>query len=136
MNYLLDTCVVADFFKKHPSVIQQFKSLSPTQIHISSITFFEVEYGLKLNSVREKKIRPAWEKLLEVIDVTSFTPGDAIEAGRIRAELKKKGTLTDPYDLLLAGIAAKREWTFVTSNVKEFNRVEGIALENWHTLSN
>jgi tRNA(fMet)-specific endonuclease VapC len=58
MNYLLDTCVVSDFFKKIPSVIENFKRLSPKQIHISAITVMEIEYGLNLHKEREKKNTP------------------------------------------------------------------------------
>ena len=53
MNYLLDTCVVSDFFKKTPQVIAPFQQISPENIHISSITVMEIEYGLRFNAERE-----------------------------------------------------------------------------------
>ena len=55
MNYLLDTCTISYFFKKNHSVIRHLESVTPMQIHLSAITFFEVEYGLKLNPKGKEK---------------------------------------------------------------------------------
>jgi len=131
MNYLIDTCVVSDFFKKIPAVVNRFKQLSPRQIHISSITVMEVEYGLRLNPEREKKIRPLWEQLLAYIQVVPFSHDSAESAASIRSELKNAGLLIGPYDILIAGTAIANNMVMVTSNVKEFNRVSEITVEDW-----
>ena len=57
MSYLLDTCVVSDFFKRIPSVVKHFEQLSPNDIFISSLTVMEIEYGLALNPKLAKKIK-------------------------------------------------------------------------------
>jgi len=36
-----------------------------------------------------------------------------------------------PYDLLIAGLARSQNITLVTNNTKEFERVDGLRLENW-----
>ncbi|MFI5343309.1 MAG: PIN domain-containing protein [Chlamydiales bacterium] len=92
MNYLLDTCVISDFFKKIDSVVKHFKNLSSSQIHISMITVMEIEYGLKLNEEREKKIRPIWQALLEQINVITVCHQCAIATANIRAKLKSQGS--------------------------------------------
>lgn len=131
MNYLIDTCVVSDFFKKIPSVVENFKRLSPKQIHISSITVMEIEYGLNLHKEREKKIRPLWEQLLKYTQVTSFSHACAVSAAAIRSQLKSAGQPISAYDILIAGTAIANDMVMVTSNLKEFNRVSGMTVEDW-----
>jgi len=51
--------------------------------------------------------------------------------GRIRARLAQAGSLIGPNDLVIAAIAVVHGATLVTNNIREFNRVEGLALEDW-----
>ena len=134
MNYLIDTCIISDFFKKHPVVIEKFKQLSPQQIHISSITVMEIEYGLNLNAEREKKIRPLWEQLRKHTSIISFSYACAVSAASIRSQLKNQGLLIGPFDILIAGSAMANNMIMITANLKEFKRVSGIKIENWRTV--
>lgn len=131
MKYLLDTCTISDFFKKTPSVITHFENVLPKQIHISTITVMEIEYGLKLNSEREKKIRPLWETLLNHIQVVPFSNNCAVASSTLRSQLKTAGLLIGPYDILIAGTAFAYDFIVVTSNLKEFNRLTEIKVEDW-----
>jgi tRNA(fMet)-specific endonuclease VapC len=60
-----------------------------------------------------------------------FDEAAASESAVIRAELEKRGTPIGPFDLLIAGIAQSMDMTLVTNNIKEFNRVKKLKLENW-----
>ena len=51
--------------------------------------------------------------------------------GRIRAQLRRDGALIGANDLLIAAHALAAGCTLVTNNVREFERVEGLAVENW-----
>lgn len=131
MNYLLDTCVVSDFFKRNPAVIRHFDAISPDNVHISSVTVMEIEYGLKQNFEREIKIRPLWKNLLKYIHVISYSPQCATASALIRAELKNKGLPIGPYDILIAGSSLAHNMILVTSNLNEFKRIPHISIENW-----
>ena len=133
MNYLLDTCIISDFFKKIYPVLKHFEKLSPTQIHISAVTAMEIEYGLRLFEQREMKTRPIWESLLKQIKVVPFCPHCAIATADIRSQLKKLGLPIGPYDSLLAGTALAHDMIMVTSNLREFNRIEEITIEDWRS---
>jgi len=50
--------------------------------------------------------------------------------GRPKSKLKKEGQLIGPIDLLLAAQALNRGLIFVTNNIKEFERIENLNLEN------
>ena len=60
-----------------------------------------------------------------------FDDDAAIVYGRIRADLRSKGTPIGPNDLMIAAIALVHDATLVTHNVKEFARVNGLSLEDW-----
>jgi tRNA(fMet)-specific endonuclease VapC len=62
--------------------------------------------------------------------VVEFDREDAVEAGRIRAELALAGTPIGPYDVLIAGQAKARGLT-LTRNLREFDRVRGLRVQNW-----
>lgn len=131
MRYLLDTCVISDFFKKIPSVKERFESISPERIHISSITFMEVEYGIRLNVERGRKIQPLWIDLLKRIEVIPYSPQCAVASAFIRAGLKNKGLPIGHYDVLIAGTSLAHNFTMVTSNMGEFKRIPELTIENW-----
>ena len=64
----------------------------------------------------------------------SLLPFDDVAAskfGEIRANLEKEGQVIGGYDMLIAAHALAKELILVTNNADEFNRVEGITLENW-----
>lgn len=131
MAYLLDTCIVSAFFRKHEYVIEKLKSLAPDDIKISSITVMEIEYGLELNPALRPRLDPLWQSFQNQVETLSFSKSDGVHAAHIRSALKKEGRPIGPYDILLAGTARNYNLIFVTDNISEFIRVEGLLVQNW-----
>lgn len=131
MKYILDTCIVSHFFRKTPSVIEKMQAQEPRNICISSITQFEIEFGLGLNKEREKTLTPIWRSFLEKVAVLPFDSDCAKESAKIRSRLAKIGTPIEPYDTLIAGACLANKAICVTDNIKEFSRVESLSFENW-----
>jgi tRNA(fMet)-specific endonuclease VapC len=131
MTYLLDTCVISDFVKGLPAMLKRIKEISPDLIAISAISRMEIEYGLRLNPERARKIVPVLQAFLASISVLPFGETDAQAAGTIRAALRRQGNPIGSYDVLIAGTALAQGLTLVTSNTDEFSRVGGLALEDW-----
>lgn len=131
MKYLLDTCVVSDFIKGEKNTLDKIKKISPSDLAVSSISVMEINYGLALNPARARNIGKIIQDFLSALSVIDFNNEDASEAAIIRAYLKEKGCPIGSYDVLLAGTALNRQLIFVSSNTSEFNRVEGLILENW-----
>lgn len=131
MRYLIDTCIVSYFVRGEHRILEHIKSTPPNEICISTITQMEIEFGLALNAVRAKKIRPVMHHFLGSINILPFTNDDAHYAANIRAKLQKLGNPIGAYDVLLAGCALSRDLIFVTANTKEFQRVNGLEIENW-----
>lgn len=131
MKYLLDTCIVSDFVKGQPSVLLRLKATAPNLIAISSITRMEIEFGLMRNAQRAAKLAPVIDAFLRSISTLPFDAADAQAAGAVRAALQTRGQPIGAYDVLIAGCALARGLIVVTSNVGEFERVNGLVVENW-----
>ncbi len=133
MKYLLDTCVISDFVKGVPNTLNQIKKTPPNELAVSSITVMEIQYGLLLNSERKRKIETIIHDLIGSITTLDYTSGDAAETACIRALLKQQGQPIGSYDILLAGVALNNQLIFVSSNIKEFNRIHDLKIENWRS---
>jgi len=48
-----------------------------------------------------------------------------------KARLKKAGNLLDDFDLLIGATAIANNLILVTKNVSDFNRLNGIEIEDW-----
>jgi len=131
MRYLLDTNICIYLIKRCPSeVFERFRQHSPQDVAISTITLFELQYGIEKSQYRQRS-EDALAKFLLPLNLINMDRSSAIEAAIIRAQLEKKGMPIGPYDLLIAGLARSLGMTLVTSNTKEFERVVGLHLENW-----
>jgi|WetSurMetagenome_2_1015567.scaffolds.fasta_scaffold49050_2 tRNA(fMet)-specific endonuclease VapC len=131
MKYLLDTCIISHFVKGTPSVLRKIKAISPNLLCVSSISCMEIEYGLNINPQRAIKIRPIVNMLLNSIQKLPYVEEDAIATANIRSFLKQQGTPIGHYDIMLAGCAQNRGLIMVTDNVREFQRVDNLIIENW-----
>lgn len=131
MKYLLDTCTISYFIRGEGNVIRNIQNTLPTDICISTITIMELEFGLQLNLIRAKKLRPILSALFDSIHILPFTFEDAHSAAVLRATLQKSGTPIGSYDVLLAGCALNRNLIFITGNNKEFKRVANLKVDDW-----
>jgi len=129
--YLLDTNICIYIIKKKPvDVLKTVKTKSKKDIYISSITVAELEYGVAKSRFPEKN-KIALIGFLSIFTILPFDDTDAVEYGIMRAELEKKGKIIGPMDLLLAAQAKKKRLIIVTNNTREFERLEGLKIENW-----
>jgi tRNA(fMet)-specific endonuclease VapC len=131
MEYLLDTNICIYIIKKKPTeVFEKFKNLTIGDVGISSITLAELQYGIEKSSNSEKN-REALEKFLTPIEIIDYGYEATVEYGKIRAELEKKGLPIGPLDILIASHAKSLDVILVTNNVREFERIAGLRIENW-----
>lgn len=130
-KFLLDTNICIYLIKNRPhEILETFRKYKPKDIAISSITVFELEYGIQKSQYPEQS-KKALSKFLSPLNMVMFDEAAASVSAIIRAELEKKGTPIGPFDLLIAGIARSMDITLVTNNIKEFNRVKKLKLANW-----
>jgi len=70
-------------------------------------------------------------EFLSRFKILEFTQTAAFEYGRIRYELKRRGVMIGPMDLLIAAHSIAENLTLFTNNEKEFRRVSHLRVENW-----
>lgn len=124
--YLLDTNIVIYFMKnQYHRLTEKLFSYNPTDLLISSITIFELEYGAE-KSRWGVKTRNRLAMFLAPFTTLPFDTADTVMAGKIRGYLEKNGQKIGPYDIQIAAQAVAHEITIVTHNTSEFKRVPGI----------
>jgi len=129
--YLLDTNICIYIIKKKPvDVLKTLKTKSKKNIYVSSITIAELEYRVAKSQFPEKN-KIALIEFLSIFNILPFDDIDAVEFGMIKTDLEKKGKIIGPMDLLIAGQAKSKKLILVTNNIKEFEIVEGLKIENW-----
>ena len=128
---MLDTNICIYIMKNKPEkVLRRFKEELNNGIGISSITLAELEYGMKHSSNPVQNER-ALLRFLVPLSVLPFGAGAASEYGAIRTFLQNNGTPIGPLDMLIAAHAKSEGLVMVTNNVREFERVPGLEIENW-----
>ncbi|MBK8815125.1 MAG: type II toxin-antitoxin system VapC family toxin [Methylococcaceae bacterium] len=131
MRYLLDTNICIYLIKKHPpEVLERFQQIQIKQLHISTITLFELYYGIEKNKSHQRN-SAALENFIAPLTIVDFTVESAKKAALIRHQLQIQGTPIGAYDIQIAAIALSENMTLLTNNIREFERVQGLKLDNW-----
>jgi tRNA(fMet)-specific endonuclease VapC len=129
--YLLDTNICIYIIKKKPvDVLRTLKTKSRKDIYISSITIAELEYGVAKSQFPERN-KIALIEFLSIFNILPFDDTDAVNFGITKTNLGKVGKTVGSMDLLIAAQAITKRLILVTNNTKEFERVEGLKMENW-----
>lgn len=134
MAFCLDTNVIIFALNRRRPLIAKRLSAelsAGTALLVPTVVLFELEYGLA-KSVRPEAARHVLDTFLAAgFEQPAFDADDAQEAADIRAYLESKGTPIGPFDYLIAAQARGRGATLVTTNLREFQRVPGLAVADW-----
>ena len=130
LRYLLDTNIAIFALRHRPPALQAHFVDARGQLSISSISVAELAFGAEKSS-RPSENQRAVDEFLALIDVIDFDSAAAAHSGQIRAALGAAGTPIGSYDTLIAGQARSRALVVVTNNVREFERVPGLLVEDW-----
>jgi len=129
--YLLDTNIVSYWMRGHQPLLDRIKSHSPRDLSIAAITLAEIYYGIEKSPAKKKERRTKIEQIRSILEIHPFDESAAAKYGVIRTQLEKKGVVISERDLQIASIAMANNLSVVTHNVKEFNRVEKLKVEDW-----
>ena len=130
LKYLLDTNIVIYTMKNRPQQVRRYFKAQQGRIGISSVTLGELVFGAEHSQQVERNLADI-EALTARLEVLPFDKAAAYHFGQIRAELYRTGRPIGPYDMMIAGHARAYGLKLVTNNVREFERVQGLVIENW-----
>lgn len=130
MKYLLDTNICIYVINHKPlHVFERFKQYQLGDLAISSITASELAFGVeKSGSERNKN---ALNKFLSPLDVLPYDEKAIWYYAQLRQQLQSTGQPIGSLDMLIAAHALALDTILVTNNLKEFERIDGLKLENW-----
>jgi tRNA(fMet)-specific endonuclease VapC len=136
--YLLDTDTLTHLHAGNSNVLERLKAVIDTEVGITIITKAEVlrgridylvkaESGASLLKAQELLFRT--ETLLNELLIIPIDRAASIEFDRLRdvSKFRKIGRA----DLLISSITLANRATLVTRNLRHFQQIPGLKLENW-----
>ena len=130
LKYLLDTNIVIYVLKRRPVEVLAVFNTNASRMAISSITLSELMYGAE-KSLNVNRNLEAIEEFVSHLDVLPYDAKASQHYGQIKATLERKGEIIGENDIHIAAHAISQGLILVSNNLKEFNRVPNLALENW-----
>ncbi|AUW59267.1 VapC toxin family PIN domain ribonuclease [Sphingobium sp. SCG-1] len=128
--FLLDTNILSDLIRHPQGVIaSRIAEVGETEIATSIVVAGELRYGAERHG--SSRLTAQLEAVLELLPTLPLGDGADIHYGRLRADLERRGTPIGANDMLIAAHALSLGATLVTDNVREFERVEDLAVANW-----
>ncbi|MGA6987758.1 MAG: type II toxin-antitoxin system VapC family toxin [Terriglobales bacterium] len=130
-RYMLDTDICSYIMKRsNDAVLKRLSTVPVSDVCISVITKSELVFGVEV-SPRRQQDAAALSAFLKYIQILDFPDEASLHYARIRAELRKSGTMIGANDLFIAAHARSLGLTLVTNNTREFGRVSRLVIENW-----
>lgn len=129
-EYMLDTNICIAVMKGRPEVRAKISRIDPAKIGISSIVLAELSYGV-WKSVQKERNKQAMAAFCSICSVWDWPAGAADKYGEIRAFLEQQGRVIGANDLLIAAHTRYLNAVLVTNNIREFERIPGLKIEDW-----
>lgn len=130
MSYLIDTDIIVYSLKGDEAVIDRFEETRNVAKVISVITCGELVYGARKSKHIQKNLATT-RRVSELFPMIPITGAILDIFGEIKAELSRKGLTVDDMDLLIGATALTHNLTLVTNNVRYFEKIQGLQIENW-----
>lgn len=131
--YLLDTNICIFLLNQRAGftrILQRMDGLDRGSVLISAVSAAELQFGAWASQrIDDNLLR--LERFLAEFDVIRFDNDAARAYGQVRGALKSAGTPIGPSGTLIAGHAMALGATLVTNNVREFQRVPDLEIEDW-----
>lgn len=129
-EYMLDTNICIAVMKGRMAVRSKIICIDPAEIGISGIVLAELFYGV-WESMQIERNKQALADFCSICSVWDWPAGAADTYGEIRAFLEQQGRIIGANDLLIAAHANYLNAVLVTNNIREFERIPGLKIEDW-----
>ena len=130
MSYLLDTDICIYWLNGRQNVKDRLLKVGRAEISTSVITQAELYYGA-YNSSRVTENLGRVDAFVKEVVVLSLREETLKQFGELKAQLRQKGQPLADFDLLIASTALVEHKTLVTNNIRHYERIPDLILENW-----
>jgi predicted nucleic acid-binding protein len=127
-KYLIDSDILIYFLKGKQEVVEKLSHIPIDDLYISRINYTELIYGA-YNSTKIEKNLKVIEPFLENFKILEFTQVSSLIFAKEKARLKKSGNIIADMDLMIASIAIENDCTLISNNLKHFQRIKELELE-------
>ncbi|MCM5530519.1 type II toxin-antitoxin system VapC family toxin [Parasegetibacter sp. NRK P23] len=130
MQYLLDTSICVFYLRGKLNLNDIIREKGRENFFISEITVAELRFGAENSSdtVKSHKSVDAFVNGVTIVPIF----GSIKRYAKEKVRLRRLGTpMNDEFDLLIGVTAIENKLTLVTDNVKHFEQLDGIKIENW-----
>ncbi|MET3817186.1 type II toxin-antitoxin system VapC family toxin [Pantoea sp. UYEF8] len=134
ITYMLDTCICSFIMREQPEAVRKRLEqavLRGNRIVISAITYQEMRFGATGPKASPRHVQLVDEFCTRLDAVLPWDRAAVDATTEIKAALAAAGTPIGPNDTAIAGHAISADAVLVTNNTREFERVPGLALEDW-----
>ncbi len=131
MIYLLDTNIVSYWMRGDDRLLKKIRNHKPSDLSICALTLAEIYYGIEKSPSKKKERRNKIDRIRSQIELFPFSDLAARKYSIIRTRLEKDGIVISERDLQIASVAMANKLIVVTHNVKEFERIVNLEVEDW-----
>ncbi len=130
MRYLLDTNIVSEAIRKpNGKIARRLHRMNVDRACVNVIVACELRFGLEKHPT--PRLRQKIDTFLSRTTILDLPSTVATIYGAMRADLERRGQIIGSNDMLIAAHAIHTRLILVSDNVKEFERIPGLKLENW-----
>ncbi len=131
--YVLDTNTLSELIKRRPNkgLLQRLHQQSPETLFTASICVMELRYGARLREDHERFWQHIRKDVLSRVQVLGLGPREALIAADLLVHLKRVGRPLGLQDVLIGAIAHSHGYMVVTHNVKHFQLLPDVKVEDW-----
>lgn len=131
MQYLLDTSTCVFYLRGKLDLASIIREKGRKNFFISEITVVELRFGAE-NSDNPEKAHKAVDDFVNGLSIIPII-GSIKRYAKEKVRLRKMGKpINDEFDLLIGVTSVENNLVLVTDNVKDFERLEDIQIENWY----
>ena len=127
-QYLLDTDICIEIIKHNERVLDKVEAVGEENCFVTDITIAELFFGAA-KSARPEHFDDV-DNILQSFDLKPLLPSLRLY-GENKALLEDQGRMIGEFDLLIGSCAVYHDLIMVTSNLKHFDHIPHIHLEDW-----
>ena len=128
---LLDSNIISYFLRGDQQIINKLQEYGQDfdYLTFSLLTYYEIKSGLQYRDA--KNLMSLFHELAAESEIIPLDLNTINIASELYCDLRKRGLLMPPIDILIGATAIQHNLLLVTNNIKHFQRMPQLQFINW-----